>query len=174
MEFERWHDFFVLVGTAGATLVALLFVAVSIGAGFLTDGRRAATRAFFSSVVVHFTAIFFVAAIGLVPSHSEPFVATIIGGAAIVGGGVAIFTTVELIRHDWTKYLQDHFGYGVLPVICYISLLVAAGMVYTDRAEAMDVLAGSLLVLMIVNIRNAWDLMLSMVYRQASEKKKKR
>ena len=49
---ERWHDFFVLVGTAGATLVALLFVAVSLGAGFLTDGRAAATRAFFSSVVV--------------------------------------------------------------------------------------------------------------------------
>jgi hypothetical protein len=30
-EIERWHDFYVLVGTAGATLVALLFVAVSIG-----------------------------------------------------------------------------------------------------------------------------------------------
>ena len=55
---ERWHDFFVLVGTAGATLVALLFVAVSLGVGFLTDGRAAATRAFFSPVVVHFTAIF--------------------------------------------------------------------------------------------------------------------
>jgi hypothetical protein len=25
---ESWHDFFVLVGTAGATLLALLFVAV--------------------------------------------------------------------------------------------------------------------------------------------------
>jgi hypothetical protein len=173
MELERWHDFFVLVGTAGATLVALLFVAVSIGVGFLTDGRQAATRAFFSSVVVHFSAIFFVAAIGLVPGHREPFIATMVGGAAIVGGGVAIFTTVELIRHDWTKYLQDHFGYGLLPVICYIGMLVSAWMVYTDRPEAMDVLAGSLLVLMMVNIRNAWDLMLSMVRRHSNEKKKR-
>jgi hypothetical protein len=36
----------------------------------------------------------------------------------------------------------------------------------------MDVLAGSLLVLMIVNIRNAWDLMLSMVRRHANSKKR--
>jgi hypothetical protein len=59
MELERWHDFYVLVGTAGATLVALLFVAISLGAGFLTDKRANATRAFFSPVVVHFTAVFF-------------------------------------------------------------------------------------------------------------------
>src|SRR5580704_12466997 len=33
---KEWHDFYVLVGTAGATLLALLFVAVSLGTGFLT------------------------------------------------------------------------------------------------------------------------------------------
>ena len=171
MELERWHDFFVLVGTAGATLVALLFVAVSIGVGFLTDGRQAATRAFFSSVVVHFTAIFFIAAIGLVPGHRVAFVPFMVAAAAVVGGGVAIFTTSELIRHKWTKYLQDHFGYGLLPVVCYIGMLGSAGMIYTGRPEAMDVLAGSLLVLMIINIRNAWDLMLAMVYRQGGKKR---
>ena len=125
-------------------------------------------------MVVHFTAIFFIAAVGLVPGHRESFIAVMIGGAAIVGGGVAIFTTVELIRHDWTKYLQDHFGYGVLPVLCYVAMLVAAKMVYAGQPEAMDVLAGALLVLMIVNIRNAWDLMLSMVYRHANEKKNRK
>ena len=66
---ESWHDFFVLVGTAGATLLALLFVAVSLGAGFLSDRRTGATRAFFSPVVVHFSAVFFLSAIALVPGH---------------------------------------------------------------------------------------------------------
>ena len=31
---KEWHDFYLLVGTAGATLLALLFVAVSLGAVF--------------------------------------------------------------------------------------------------------------------------------------------
>src|SRR5262249_777265 len=33
---DHWHDFYVLVGTAAAALVALLFVATSIGAGILS------------------------------------------------------------------------------------------------------------------------------------------
>jgi len=70
---ESWHDFFVLVGTAGATLLALLFVAVSLGAGFLSDRRTDATRAFFSPVVVHFSAVFFLSAIALVPGHRTVF-----------------------------------------------------------------------------------------------------
>jgi hypothetical protein len=38
-ELEHWHDFYLLLGTAGATLVALLFVAVSLGVGYLTPER---------------------------------------------------------------------------------------------------------------------------------------
>jgi hypothetical protein len=52
MDFARalheWHDFFVLVGTAGATLLALMFVAASLGAGILTAKSRTATRMYMS------------------------------------------------------------------------------------------------------------------------------
>ncbi len=50
---KQWHDFYMLVGTAGATLLALMFVAVSLGTGFLTEERRAAARTFMSPVVLH-------------------------------------------------------------------------------------------------------------------------
>jgi hypothetical protein len=66
--------------------------------------------------------------------------------------------------------VQDHLAYGLLPLICYVALLAAAAMIYAHKESALDVLAGSLLVLMIVNIRNAWDLMLSMVRHQAKRK----
>ena len=52
---KEWHDFYVLVGTAGATLLGLLFIAVSLGAGYLTEERQSATRTFISPVGVHFT-----------------------------------------------------------------------------------------------------------------------
>jgi hypothetical protein len=51
-DLAEWRDFYLLVGTAGATLVALLFVAVSIGVGFLTRERAAAVRIYMSPVVV--------------------------------------------------------------------------------------------------------------------------
>lgn len=56
---KEWHDFYMLVGTAGATLLALLFLAVSLGTGFLTEERQSATRTFMSPVALHFTSVFF-------------------------------------------------------------------------------------------------------------------
>ena len=126
-EIEHWHEFYLLVGTAGATLVALLFVSISLGVGFLNEQRAAATRAFYSPVVVHFTAVFFISAVGLFPAHKVSMFAALVGGCAVIGVAVSVFTTVELLRHDWTRYLQDHLAYGLLPVISYVALLVAAG-----------------------------------------------
>jgi hypothetical protein len=68
-----------LVGTAGATLLALLFVAASLGAGFLTDERRAATRTFLSPVVLHFTSVFFLSALALFPWHHGDVFAALVG-----------------------------------------------------------------------------------------------
>jgi hypothetical protein len=164
---HEWHDFYVLTGTAGATLVALLFVAISLGAGFLTDKRSAATRAFYSPVVVHFGAAFFVSAVALFPAHKAWVFAALIGGCAAIGGTVAVFTTVELLRHGWTKYVQDHLAYGLLPALSYAILLVAAAMIYADNESALELVAAAVLLLVIVNIRNAWDLTLSMVRHQS-------
>jgi hypothetical protein len=163
---EHWHEFYVLVGTAAATLVALLFVAVSLGAGFLNQRRAAATRAFFSPVVLHFTAVFFISAAGLFPAHNMPLFAILVGGCASVGGGMSLFAAVELLRHRWTSFVQDHVAYGLLPLISYIALLIAAAMLFSEDEYALLLLAGALLTLLIVNIRNAWDLTLSMVHRQ--------
>jgi hypothetical protein len=163
---ESWHDFFVLLGTAGATLLALLFVAVSLGAGFLSDSRAGATRAFFSPVVVHFSAVFFLSAVALMPGHRPGFFAVVIGICALAGLSVALYATIQLLRHDWTKYKQDHLAYGLLPTVAYLALLVAAEMIWVENEFAVDVLAGALLVLLLVNVRNAWDLTLSMVRRQ--------
>lgn len=166
-ELECWHDFDVLVGTAGATLLALLFVTISLGVGFLTEKRSAPTRAFYSPVVVHFTAVFFLSAIALVPAHRTIFFAALIGACAAIGFAVSLFVAIQLLRHDWTNYKQDHLAYALLPMIAYLALLVAAAMIWSEIGLALDVLAGALLTLLIVNIRNAWDLTLSMVHHQA-------
>ena len=54
---HHWHDFDLLIGTAAATLVGLMFVAASIGASVFTEKSRAAMQAFISPTVVHFTSV---------------------------------------------------------------------------------------------------------------------
>lgn len=160
---KEWHDFYVLVGTAGATLLALLFVAVSLGAGFLTKERQSATQTFMSPVVVHFTSVFFLSAIALLPWHQAKFFAALIGVTALIGAILSTYITVQVVRTNMTNYVEDYLAYGLLPGIGYFALLAAAGLIYLEKDFGLDALAGALLLLAIVNIRNAWDLTLTMV-----------
>src|SRR5262245_55342554 len=160
---HAWHEFYLLLGTAGATLLALLFVAVSLGSGFLSNKDQRGTRTFMSPVVIHFTSVFFVSAICLVPSHGPVFFAILIGATSVLGIVVSIVITAWVVRTEMTHYVPDYFAYGLLPVAAYLALLAASIMIYRDQAYAPEVLASGLLMLAIVNIRNAWDLTLSMV-----------
>jgi hypothetical protein len=165
---HAWHEFYLLLGTAGATLLALLFVAVSLGTGYLSDKHQQGTRTFMSPVVIHFTSVFFISAVCLVPSHGPVFFALLIGATAVIGIAVSIVITVWVVRTELTQYVRDYFA--LLPVGAYLPLLTASIMIYFDWAYALEVLGGGLLVLAIVNIRNAWDLTLSMVRRHAGER----
>jgi hypothetical protein len=171
---EHWHDFYLLVGTAGATLLGLLFIAVSLGAGFLSEERTAPTRAFYSPVVIHFASVLFISAIALVPSHRSMYFAALIGACAVVGFVVSLYVTVQLFSHDWTTYKQDHISYALLPAAAYLVLLIAAAMIWSENELALDFLSGALLLLLLINIRNAWDLMLSMVRHQTAREQKKK
>jgi MFS family permease len=167
---HAWHEFYLLLGTAGATLLALLFVAVSLGTGYLSDKHQQGTRTFMSPVVIHFTSVFFISAVCLVPSHGPVFFAVLIGATAVIGIAVSIVITVWVVRTELTQYAPDYFAYALLPVGAYLALLAASIMIYFGWAYALEVLGGGLLVLAIVNIRNAWDLTLSMVRRHAGER----
>jgi hypothetical protein len=152
-----------LTGTAGATLLALLFVAASLGAGFLTDDRRNATRTFLSPVVLHFTTVFVLSALALFPWHHGDVFAALVGVTAIVGALLSAWITFQVVRTDMTNHLEDYLAYGLFPCLGYLALLTAAVSIYLERDFGLAALAGALLLLAIVSIRNAWDLTLTMV-----------
>ena len=57
-------------------------------------------RAFFSPVVIHFSVVFFLSAIALVPGHRTIFFTVVIGGRALAGLTVSLFTAIQLMRHN--------------------------------------------------------------------------
>jgi hypothetical protein len=162
---KEWHDFYLLVGTVGATLLGLLFVAVSLGVGVLTGQRQEATRTFMSPVVVHLTSVFFLSAIALFPWHRAELLAAIIGTTAVVGAILSSHITIQVVRTNLTNYLEDYIAYGFLPGLGYLALLASGVSIYLQMEFGLYAFAGGLLLLEIVNIRNAWDLTLTMVQR---------
>ena len=99
-EWHDWHDFYMLLGTASAALVALLFVAVSIGASFLTPERSVATRTFMSPVVFHFSTLLLISLIVMVPTHTALSLAIGIALVAVAGLG---YTTCPCLDQRYRR-----------------------------------------------------------------------
>jgi hypothetical protein len=163
---EHWHEFYGLVGTAAAALLALLFVAVSIGAGSMPQDSRGPTRTYTSPVAFHYTAVMFVSALALVPTHTPASLGVLLGGSAMIGIAYAGFIISRLLT-DRIADLPDRLAYGFAPLGSYGAILAAAVLFHVGSVRAADVLASGVMVLLIVNVRNAWDLLLVMARRRS-------
>jgi hypothetical protein len=169
-----WHEFYLMLGGGAAALVALLFVAISIGVGFFTHRNQAGTRTFTSPVIVHFSAILFISAIAIAPAHG-PVTLVALMMAGIVGAVIAAITTVHVFDFVGDNLVEeiDKFAYGFVPLAAYFGIIAAGVLLALNWEWAPELLAGSVLLQLLVNIRNAWDLMLSVVRRQSGGSRKR-
>ena len=84
----QWHNFYALIGGASATLVALIFVAASIGAEVFTRPRgkgQAGIRSFLSPTVVHFTAILVICLLASMPTATWVLLGALLGCVGAIG-----------------------------------------------------------------------------------------
>jgi hypothetical protein len=170
-----WHEFYFMLGGGATALVALLFVATSIGVGFFTHRNQAGTRTFTSPVIIHFSGILLVSALALAPAHGNvSLVALILTGT--VGIAVAAITTIHVFDFLGDNMVEsiDQYAYGFIPLTAYVGITAAAILLALQWEWAPELLAGSVLAQLLVNIRNAWDLVLSVVRRQSLREQSKR
>jgi hypothetical protein len=157
-----WHDFFVLIGGAAATLIGAMFVVVSIGIGILSRDRSVAIRVFLTTTVVHLSTVLFGCILTLVPVLTPRWQAIIAGVAGLAGVGYSVHVIWGFRQHRDTV-LSDWFWYAVFPLATYGVLATAAGLGLYDTAEGLDVFAAVLAALLVAGIRNAWDMLVFLV-----------
>src|SRR5258708_618957 len=122
--FHGWHDFFILLGTACATLVGLMFVAISIGASIFNEDNRPALEAFLGQTVVHFTSVLVLCILALVPSHSWLSLAGLSGLIGCAGFLYSARIWFRLTRSRYQIDYLDRFFYTILPAIAYLMVLL--------------------------------------------------
>jgi hypothetical protein len=166
---EGWHEFYILLGTAAAALVALLFVAASIGAGYLSAERASPTRTFTSPIIFHYTYVLFLSLVALIPANTDASLAAIIGLSAAAALVYSSFILVRVLRSSVTD-TDDRLGYGASPLAAYAAALAASVFIVERSPVGPPLLAGALILLLLVNIRNAWDLTVFFAQRQREGK----
>jgi hypothetical protein len=173
-QLEAWHDFYLVVGTGAAALTGLLFVIVSLGPHVVAHSTRTGVRAFISPIATHFTTILVISSVMLVPELPVPVLGALL---ALDGFGGLVYSIWTLAYRRWRENklpFLDWIWLVALPIVCFALILVSGVLVAIAGPLGFHAIAAAMLLLIVVGIRNAWDIVLWIAQQPRPEDKRKR
>jgi hypothetical protein len=157
---ERWHDVFLLTGTAAVTLIGLLFVSLSFNLDVILHESRAhlialARQSFFGFIYVMIVSVFCLEPVW----RPRPL------GVSLITLGALLF--VFWLRHLFDMRKGDHSELGTRTILLRASfglisaLLLAGGGwgIVQGAPEALHMVTLALMFLLATGARSAWDLL---------------
>ncbi len=156
-----WQNFYVIIGSAAATLTGLMFVVMTLIAGVRVrvSSPSSGIAVFSTPNVVHFGAALLVAAILSAPWQAL-WNAGLLLGLSGLGGVTYIIIVLRRARRlqaDYQPVLSDWLWHTILPLVSYTALVVAAILLPVHPAPALFVIAAATVLLLFIGIHNAWD-----------------
>lgn len=157
---QSWHDFYIVAGTASATLVGLLFVSLSLHLRAVLT--RPEVRGLARATLANFAVVLLVALVLVIPEDAAS------AGVAFQAIGVAsmliIAAPVFAASRSRTRTIPARLLVlrFALSVLGYAGTL-AAGVLLTTGAfrAAFASLATAMILLLLTSLRNTWDLLVS-------------
>lgn len=154
-----WHDFFVIAGTASATLVGLLFVGLSLHLRIVVG--RPDVRGLARVTLANFGLVLFVALFMVIP-EGQSSAATQLIGSGLVSLAVTAPSLVAAMRSPNRPLRLQHlllrFG---LSAGSYLAVIGAGALLFSSFTPAFTWLVIATMVLLFVSLRNTWDLLVT-------------
>ena len=157
---RKWRDFYALIGTASATLVALMFVAASIGAGVFTREHQAGIRSFLSPTVVHFSSVLIICLLATIPTETWAVLGVLLTCAGVIGLAYSGWIWRRMMKHGIIATIDvvDRLWYAVLPIATHLLVIVAGVSLWRQSEVSLNILALALILLLLIGLRNSWDM----------------
>ena len=135
--FHGWENFFIVGASAGATLIGLLFVAISLGAGLSTPQGLDATRAFLTPTLILFGGVLFECMAVLPPWPSAWPVGIILGLCGLTGliRQIQVILKQRKLNFDSLDWL-DWTQFSLVPILGYASLIAGAAGLIAEKSFA--------------------------------------
>jgi hypothetical protein len=155
---SHWENFYVILGTAGAALISVQFVVVTLVANMRRRPSVEGFTAFSTPTVMHFTMTLAISTIMSAPwasLHSAAVAVALCG----VGGLVYCVLVIRRQRHqtDYKPVFEDWLWYAAFPFTAYGVLGLASFFLPARTHGAQFVIATAGLALLLIGIHNAWD-----------------
>lgn len=154
-----WHDFYVVAGTAAATLVGLLFVGLSLHLRVVLASSD--VRSLARVTLANFGAILLVALFMVIPQDqaSAAFQLIGVGAVSLVITAPSLYAAGRSRRRTLPlSRLVLRFG---LSTVGYLALILAGIQLFSAYSGAFDTLLAVSIILLVVSLRNTWDLLVT-------------
>ena len=156
-----WENFFTTAASAGATLIGLLFVSITVGSGLSTPQGLNATRAFLTPTLILFSGVLFECMAVLPPWPSAWPVGIILGLCGLAGLVNQVYVILKQFKMniatldwlDWTLF-------SVAPALGNASMIAGAAGLIAEKSFAPYAIAGAITLLLFAGIYSIWDLTL--------------
>jgi hypothetical protein len=155
-----WHELYILLGTASATMVGLLFVAATVGSGVFSGDRRAALRVFLSASVINFSLILATCLVALALVHGWVLFGVLILGCGLFGLAHSCIACAGTVRDGLfaSVALEDRSWYMAMPILSYLCVMASGVTLASGLDAGVPALALSMGMLLVVGLHNAWDI----------------
>ena len=155
-----WQNFYILMGTAAATLMGLLFVAVSSGGYLPPQQAKNYLRTFVNPTLLYYFQVLLVACLGIMPLAN----ALIFIGALVVVGSINVALILKILRRIVVVHGDDEIDGGhwiwhvLLPALVSLLFLGTAIGFFLGITLAPMGLAVAELLLIGIGLHNTWTL----------------
>jgi hypothetical protein len=162
---DSWRDFYMLAGSASATLVGLIFVAVTLHIDVIAEAKKSSDiRMLAEEIFINFLIILSFAFIFTVPSDTPQG----IGYPLLILGIIRVVHTAAL----WLRFIRGRsegqvfasrkiIGSLLLPnTICYLTIIVIGAEVLQGATSYLGWMVMVIVWLIISAVDNTWNLML--------------
>ena len=160
-----WQSFFLLAGTAAATLTGLMFIAITLSSRFITRTSAPHVRVWLDPTLFQFGGVLVTALVFLIPNATVFSVGVFLTVAGVLTLMGWVRTLRRMLRQQSIQPLDalDWFWYRGLPLLSTL-LVFAAGIGFLRGTVGAITLAGiGCLLLLVASLVNAWDVVLESV-----------
>jgi hypothetical protein len=156
--FAGWQTFYQLTGSVAGELIGLLFIVATLAAGRRSPRNQTGQKLFTTPTVVHLGTVVIVSALALAPGTDNNSASVLMVLGALAGVAYTAAVAISLRRNDNPTHWSDFWLYGAAPAAAYVALTAAASAAVARAPHAAYYVGLVLLLLLILGIRNAWDL----------------
>ena len=167
--FVGWSEFYLLVGSAAAVLIGLIFVVISLRQDRSRSTVLVGSRLYMGPIVLGVSFVLVLSAAALSPGIRAEQFAAVSGVVAIWGLARGVMSLVGIHGLRWEEgppHWSDIWFYGVIPTALYVALGGVAFAFWSGCPWARNCLAVVVTAMLLSAIRNEWDLITWIAPRQ--------